>query len=61
VDVTPGERELTRFAADAPRLAWEAFRGDGERPPAELGRDEPRCRAEGCGYVARCYPRRRGE
>ncbi|ABS25564.1 exodeoxyribonuclease V subunit beta [Anaeromyxobacter sp. Fw109-5] len=60
VDVTPGERELTRFAADAPRLAWEAFRGDGDRPPAELGRDEPRCRAEACGYVSRCYPPRRG-
>jgi ATP-dependent exoDNAse (exonuclease V) beta subunit len=56
VDVTPGERELARFAADAPRLAWEAFRGDGDRPPTALGRDEARCRAEGCGYVARCYP-----
>ena len=61
VDVTPGERELARFAADAPRLAWEAFRGDGDRTPAALGRDEARCRAEGCGYVARCYPRARGD
>jgi ATP-dependent exoDNAse (exonuclease V) beta subunit len=57
VDLTPPPEELARFAADAPRLAWAAFRGDGDRPPAALGRDEARCRAEGCGYAARCHPR----
>jgi hypothetical protein len=60
VDVTPLERDLQQLAADAPRLAWEASRGASDRTPAELGRDEARCRAEGCGYVARCYPRPRG-
>ncbi len=24
-----------------------------------ISRDEPRCRAEGCGFVGRCYPARR--
>jgi predicted RecB family nuclease len=57
VDVTPGERDLRRFAREAPRLAWEAHRGaGGDLSPAEVGRDEARCRAEGCGFVARCYP-----
>ena len=60
VDLTPSSRDLERFAAAAPRLAWEAHRGGGDVPPAELGRDEARCRAEGCGYVSRCYPQRRG-
>jgi len=57
IDVTPRDPELARFAAEAPQLAWAAFRGDGDRPPAALGRDEARCRSEGCGYVARCYAR----
>jgi hypothetical protein len=56
LDLTPSEAELTAFAREAPRLAWEAHRGAGDRPPAELGRDEARCRAEGCGWVARCFP-----
>jgi hypothetical protein len=60
VDLTPSGRELERFARAAPRLAWEAHRGCGDRPPHELGRDEARCRAEGCGYVARCFPQARG-
>lgn len=59
VDVTPSARELERFEQDAPRLAAEARRG-AEPSPAELGRDEARCRAEGCGYVPRCFPRRHG-
>ena len=49
--------DLARLAADAPRIAWEAARGLGDVPPASLGRDEVRCRAEGCGYVGRCFPR----
>jgi predicted RecB family nuclease len=60
IDVTPSQRELERFAADGPRLAWEAHRGGGDRTPAELGRDEARCRADGCGFVARCHPPPRG-
>ncbi|HUL60281.1 MAG TPA: 3'-5' exonuclease, partial [Anaeromyxobacteraceae bacterium] len=60
VDLTPAPEELARFAAEAPRLAWDAHRGAGDLPPAALGRDEARCRAEGCGYAARCYPRSRG-
>jgi hypothetical protein len=57
VDVTPSDRDLDAFAREAPRLAWGAHRGDrAEAPPAELGRDEARCRAEGCGYVGRCFP-----
>lgn len=55
VDVTPSAAALRRLAAEAPRLAL-ALRG-GEAPsPAELGRDAARCAAEGCGYVARCFP-----
>jgi hypothetical protein len=56
VDVTPSEQDLARFAREAPGVAWDAHRGAGDRPPRELGRDEARCRAEGCGYVGRCYP-----
>jgi ATP-dependent helicase/nuclease subunit A len=56
VDVTPSADELARFAQAAPRLAAELRAGGGERSPAQLGRDEARCRAEGCGYVVRCYP-----
>jgi ATP-dependent exoDNAse (exonuclease V) beta subunit len=59
VEVTPSPADLQRFATDAPRLAWAAFRGEGERLPAELGRTEVRCRGDGCGYLARCYPRSR--
>ncbi len=56
VDVTPTEADLSSFAREAPRLAWDAHRGArGELAPADLGRDEARCRAEGCGYVGRCY------
>ncbi len=56
VDLTPEREALKRFEAEAPALALGAFRGDGERlTPAELGRDEVRCCAEGCGYVPRCY------
>jgi len=56
VDLTPAPEELERFAALAPRLALGAFRGEGEEhSPAELSRDEARCRAEGCGYAARCH------
>jgi ATP-dependent helicase/nuclease subunit A len=55
IDVTPSAAELERFAGSAPRLVREAHAGGGERTPAELGRDEARCRAEGCGYVGRCY------
>ncbi|MCM2335091.1 MAG: PD-(D/E)XK nuclease family protein, partial [Anaeromyxobacteraceae bacterium] len=60
VDVTPSEEALARFAREAPTLAAAAARGEGDRLPAALGRDEARCRAEGCGYVARCHPARRG-
>jgi hypothetical protein len=55
VEVTPGEDELARFAALAPRLA-EALHGEGgEVAPAALGRTRERCEAEGCGYLYRCY------
>lgn len=58
-DATPSPDELARFAAEAPRLALGAFRGDGERlAPADLGRSEAGCRAEGCGYRGRCFPGR---
>ncbi len=61
IDVTPSDRELAAFAHEAPRLAWGAHRGaGGDVAPSELGRDEGRCRAEGCGYVARCFQRPRG-
>jgi len=51
---TPPEA-LAALAAEAPALAAGAARGDGDRSPQALGRDEARCRAEGCGYVARCF------
>ncbi len=52
---------LEAFARDAPALAFSAHAGEGgELPPAPLGRDEARCRAEGCGWVGRCYDARRG-
>jgi ATP-dependent exoDNAse (exonuclease V) beta subunit len=59
LDLTPSGVDLAAFAREAPRLAWEAHRGAGDRPPAELGRDEVRCRAEGCGWVGRCHAARR--
>ncbi|HYQ79932.1 MAG TPA: PD-(D/E)XK nuclease family protein, partial [Anaeromyxobacteraceae bacterium] len=56
-DFTPTPAELDRLAAEAPRLALGVHRGDGEwLTPAELGRSQPRCRAEGCGFLARCFP-----
>jgi ATP-dependent helicase/nuclease subunit A len=60
VDVTPSPEGLARFAAEAPALATGAARGEGARSPAELGRAEARCRAEECGFVARCFPPPRG-
>jgi len=60
LDLTPSEAELERFAREAPRLAAAASAGLGrDATPAELGRDERRCRLEGCGYLSRCYPRPR--
>ncbi|HEX8909215.1 MAG TPA: PD-(D/E)XK nuclease family protein, partial [Anaeromyxobacteraceae bacterium] len=57
IDLTPSAAELRRFAREAPRLALAAHAGDGyARAPAALGRDASRCRAEGCGYLARCFP-----
>jgi ATP-dependent helicase/nuclease subunit A len=57
VDVTPSAAELDRFARGGAALAWDAHRGAGaELSPAEAGRDEARCRAEGCGFVSRCHP-----
>ncbi|HEY6002315.1 MAG TPA: hypothetical protein VIV57_05520, partial [Anaeromyxobacter sp.] len=56
-DVTPSAADLDRFAREAAALAWDVHRGAGaELSPADLGRDEARCRAEGCGFVGRCYP-----
>jgi hypothetical protein len=57
LDVTPGPEALRRLAAEAPLMAAAAARGEGDRPPAALGRAEARCRAEGCGFAARCFPR----
>jgi hypothetical protein len=57
VDLTPSEADLARFAEEVPRLAANMRSGaDLSRSPAELGRAEARCRAEGCGYLGRCYP-----
>jgi len=57
VDLTPSGAELGRFAREAPRLAQAVHAGDGfATAPAALGRDASRCRAEGCGYFARCFP-----
>jgi hypothetical protein len=61
LDVTPGPEALRRLAAEAPLMAAAAARGEGDRPPAVLGRSEARCRAEGCGFAARCFPRAREE
>jgi hypothetical protein len=58
VDVTPSPAELATFAEEAPRLAAAAALGRGGESPQALGRTEARCRAEGCGYVSRCFPSR---
>jgi hypothetical protein len=56
VDVTPFPADLSRLAEEAPALARAAARGEGrDRSPSELGRDAERCRAEGCGFVTRCF------
>jgi hypothetical protein len=60
LDVTPSTESLARFAEEAPLLAAGAARGDGDQAPEALGRTEARCRAEGCGFVTRCYPPPRG-
>jgi len=56
VDITPSVAELRRLAAEAPTLAFAAVRGEGrDLSPFDLGRDDARCRAEGCGFVTRCF------
>ena len=56
VDVTPSGEALRRLAEEIPSLALGAFRGDGrDLSPVDVGRDEARCRAEGCGFAARCF------
>jgi hypothetical protein len=60
VDATPSPEALARFRMEAPAMAAAAARGEGNRPPEALSRSEDRCRAEGCGFVARCYPPPRG-
>jgi hypothetical protein len=55
VDVTPSAAALAAFAREAPALAAGVARGEGDRPPAVLGRDEARCSEEGCGFVSRCF------
>jgi CRISPR/Cas system-associated exonuclease Cas4 (RecB family) len=56
VDVTPSGEALRRLAEEIPSLALGAFRGDGrDLSPVDVGRDEARCRAEGCGFATRCF------
>jgi ATP-dependent exoDNAse (exonuclease V) beta subunit len=56
VDVTPSGGELDGLAAAIPALALGAARGEGrDLSPAAVGRDEPRCRGEGCGFATRCF------
>jgi hypothetical protein len=55
VDVTPSPEALARFEAEAPALGAAAARGEAPPSPAALGRDRARCRAEGCGFVGRCF------
>jgi hypothetical protein len=61
LDVTPGAAALDDLARRAPGLALGVARGDGDRTPEALGRDETGCRAEGCGFVERCYRPARAE
>jgi ATP-dependent helicase/nuclease subunit A len=57
VDVTPTREEAGRFAREAPALALAAAAvEERDADPSTLGRDEARCRAEGCGYTYRCFP-----
>jgi len=60
VDLTPTAGELSRLARLAPALALEAA-VPREASPSALGREAGRCRAEGCGYVERCFGRPRGQ
>jgi hypothetical protein len=55
LDLTPGPEELAAFEAEAAALGVAAALGQGDRTPAALGRTEAGCRAEGCGYAARCW------
>ena len=55
LDLTPTPAELTALARDAAALAHGVATGAGDRPPAALGRDRPRCQEEGCGFVERCF------
>jgi hypothetical protein len=56
VDVTPAPADLARLEAGAPGWARGALSGAGrDLSPAALGRDEARCRAEGCGWASRCF------
>jgi ATP-dependent helicase/nuclease subunit A len=56
VDVTPSGESLRRLAAQIPSLVLGATRGEGrDLSPGDVGRDEARCRQEGCGFVARCF------
>ena len=56
VDVTPSGEALRRLAEEIPALALDASRGDGrDLSPVDVGRDEARCRGEGCGFATRCF------
>jgi hypothetical protein len=56
VDVTPSEEVLQRLAAEIPALVMGASGVAGrDLSPAAVGRDEVLCRAEGCGFVTRCF------
>jgi hypothetical protein len=55
LDVTPTAEQLSALARTAPALALGVATGAGDQPPEALGRDRPRCRAEGCGFVERCF------
>jgi ATP-dependent exoDNAse (exonuclease V) beta subunit len=56
VDVTPTASELARLEAAATDWARGALEAAGrDATPEGLGRGEGRCRAEGCGWVPRCF------
>jgi ATP-dependent exoDNAse (exonuclease V) beta subunit len=57
LDVTPTTEALAGLAREAPGLALGVASGAGDRSPEALGRDAARCRAEGCGFVERCFLR----